>query len=141
MVESFRLPACTPLWWLLLIAAYTVLAVAAGARAGVQLATKAGQAPVPYALSAVAAVVYLVLAVSLRRQGRWLAVATAAAAAELVGVLSVGTAERLGATAWPDQTVWSGYGAGYGFAPLVLPVVALVLLGRRSPTPDQEPAS
>jgi hypothetical protein len=54
----------------------TVLeAVAAGARAGVQLATRAGEAPVPYALSAVAALVYLVLAVSLRRRGRWLEVA------------------------------------------------------------------
>jgi hypothetical protein len=38
----------------------------------------------------------------------------------------------LGAVAWPDQTVWSGYGAGYGFAPLVLPVVALVVLRRQA---------
>jgi hypothetical protein len=61
-----------------------------------------------------------------------LAVAAVAAAAELAGVLWVGTAERLGAVAWPDQTVWSGYCAGYGFAPLVLPVAALVVLARRS---------
>lgn len=115
-----------------LVAAYTVLAVAAGARAGVQLATRAGEAPVPYALSAVAALVYLVLAVALRRRGRWLAVAAVAAAAELAGVLAIGTAERLGVVAWPDQTVWSGYGAGYGFAPLVLPVVALVVLRRQA---------
>jgi hypothetical protein len=125
-----------------LVVAYTVLAVAAGARAGVQLATRAGEAPVPYALSAVAALVYLVLAVSLRRRGRWLDVAAAAAAAELAGVLLVGTAERLGAVAWPDQTVWSAYGAGYGFAPLVLPVAALVLLrrrpGRRLPGSERE---
>ena len=47
------------------------------------------------------------------------------ASAELAGVLAVGTAERLSATAWPDETVWSGYGAGYGWAPLVLPVAAL----------------
>jgi hypothetical protein len=114
-----------------LIAAYTVLAVAAGARAGVQLATRAGEAPVPYALSAVAAFVYLVLAVSLRGRGRWLTVATVAATAELAGLLWVGTAERLGAVAWPDQTVWSGYGAGYGFAPVVLPLAALVILARR----------
>lgn len=44
----------------------------------------------------------------------------------------IGTAERLGAVAWPDQTVWSGYGVGYGFAPLVLPVVALVALRRQA---------
>jgi hypothetical protein len=92
-----------------LVAAYTVLAVAAGARAGVQLATDAAAAPVPYTLSAVAAAV------------------------ELAGVLGVGTAELVGAAAWPDQTVWSGYGAGYGFAPLVLPVAALLVLRRRWP--------
>ena len=48
------------------------------------------------------------------------------------GVLVIGTAERLGAVAWPDQTVWSGHGGGYGFAPLVLPVVALVVLRRQA---------
>jgi len=52
--------------------------------------------------------------------------------AELAGVLVVGTTERLGAVAWPDQTVWPGYGAGYGSAPLVLPVVALVVLRRQA---------
>ena len=97
-----------------------------------QLATRAGEAPVPYALSAVAALVYLVLAVSLRREGRWLEVAAVAAAAELAGVLVIGTAERLGAVAWPDQTARSGYGGGDGFAPLVLPVVALVVLRRQA---------
>ncbi len=57
----------------ILIAAYTLLAIAAGARAAVQLATHAGDAPVPYALSALAAVVYLTLAVALRRGAgaRW----------------------------------------------------------------------
>jgi hypothetical protein len=115
-----------------LVAAYTVLALAAGSRAAVQLATKAGDAPVPYTLSAIAAVVYLVLAVCLRRDGRWLTVAAVAATAELIGVLCVGTVERLRANAWPDETVWSGYGLGYGFAPLVLPVIALVVLRRRA---------
>lgn len=118
-----------------LVAAYTVLALAAGSRASVQLATKAGDAPVPYALSAVAAGVYLVLAVSLRRNGGWLTVAAVAATAELVGVLCVGTAERLRDTAWPDETVWSGYGIGYGFAPVLLPVVALVVLRTRRAAP------
>lgn len=115
----------------ILVAAYTVLAIAAGARAAVQLATRAGEAPVPYALSAVAAVVYLALAISLRHPDRLRRVAIAAATAELAGVLAVGTAERLSATAWPDETVWSGFGAGYGWAPLVLPVTALVVLHRR----------
>jgi drug/metabolite transporter (DMT)-like permease len=121
-----------------LIAAYTLLAIAAGARAAVQLATHAGDAPVPYALSAVAAIVYLTLAVALRRRGRWRQVAIVAATAELVGVLCVGTAEQLSATAWPDETVWSGFGAGYGWAPLVLPVAALVVLARSRAQPARE---
>ena len=59
----------------ILVAAYTVLAIAAGARAAVQLSTHAGEAPVQYALSAAAAAVYLVLAIALRRPergARWL---------------------------------------------------------------------
>jgi hypothetical protein len=114
----------------ILVAAYTVLAIAAGARAAVQLATRAGDAPLQYGLSAAAAAVYLVLAIALRRPERWRGVAIAAASAELVGVLAVGLAERLSATAWPDETVWSGFGAGYGWAPLVLPVAALTVLAR-----------
>jgi hypothetical protein len=123
-----------------LAAAYTVLAVAAGARATVQLATRAAQAPVPYALSAAAAVVYLVLAVALGRGGRWRTVAVTAAAAELAGVLAVGTWERLAGQPWADTTVWSGYGAGYAWAPLVLPAVALIALTRRAGAdPDGSP--
>jgi hypothetical protein len=115
----------------ILVAAYTVLAIAAGARAAVQLATRAGEAPVPYALSAAAAAVYLVLAIALRRPERWRSVALVAASVELAGVIAVGLAERLSPAAWPDEAVWSGFGAGYGWAPLVLPVAALVLLGSR----------
>jgi hypothetical protein len=29
---------------------------------------------------------------------------------------------------FPDQTVWSLYGVGYGFVPLVLPVLGLLRL-------------
>ena len=115
----------------LLIAAYTVLAIAAASRAAVQLATHPGDAPLPYALSALAAVVYVVLAVTLRLGGRWRRVALLAALAELAGVVTVGTAELLGIGEWPDETVWSGYGAGYGCAPLVLPVVAIAVLVRQ----------
>ena len=118
-----------------LVACYTVLAIAAGSRAVVQLGTKASQAPLPYVLSAVAAAVYLVLAFSMRRGGAWRLVALGAAVAELVGVLAVGTAELLSSHGWPDQTVWTGYGVGYGFAPLVLPLAAIVLLRRQLSLP------
>jgi hypothetical protein len=115
----------------ILVACYTVLAIAAGARAAVQLATGPSADRTPYVLSAVAALVYVVLAVSLRRGGRWQLLALAAAIAELGGVLAVGTSELSGWTEWPDETVWSGYGVGYGFAPLVLPIAAAVVLIRR----------
>lgn len=67
---------------------------------------------------------------ALRRGGGWRQVAVVAATGELAGVLCVGTAEQVRSSAWPDETVWSGFGAGYGWAPLVLPVAALLVLAR-----------
>ncbi len=63
-----------------------------------------------------------------------------AASAELIGVLTVGTAEQLSSTAWPDETVWSGFGAGYAWAPLALPVAALFVLARRPDRTLLQPA-
>ena len=117
----------------LLVAVYAVFTVAAGARAGVQAVERFAEAPVAYALSGLAAAVYLVATVALLRDAR--RVALAAVAFELVGVLVVGTLSRADPAAFPDQTVWSGYGSGYGFVPLVLPVLGLVWLrgsGRRA---------
>lgn len=110
----------------LLVAAYAVFTVAAGARAGVQAAERFGEAPVAYALSGLAAVVYLVATVALLRDARRLALG--AVLFELTGVLVVGTLSVLDPGAFPDQTVWSGYGSGYGFVPLVLPVLGLLWL-------------
>jgi hypothetical protein len=118
----------------LLVAAYTVLAIAAGARALVQISTRLSAAPLPYLLSGVSAVVYLVAAVALRRPGRrGRRVAATALVLELVGVLVVGTVSVLDAGDFPDQTVWSTYGVGYGFLPLFLPVAGLVWLRRSQP--------
>lgn len=108
----------------LLIAVYAVFALAATARSGVQLATRFGAAPLAYLLSALAAVVYVVATVALVRGARVLA--TLACAVELAGVLTVGTVSLLAPAAFPDATVWSGYGRGYGFVPLVLPVLGLL---------------
>jgi len=44
----------------ILVFAYGILALSATARSAVQLGTKAAEAPLPYSLSAVAAVVYIV---------------------------------------------------------------------------------
>ena len=114
-----------------LVAVYAVFAIAATARSAVQLATKAGEAPVAYALSAVAALVYVAATLGLAEVGpapRRLA--WGAVLFELVGVLGVGTLTVLDPELFPDQTVWSSYGAGYGWLPLVLPFVGLAWLVR-----------
>jgi hypothetical protein len=119
----------------LLVAVYAIFALAAGARAGVQIATRFGDAPVAYALSALAAAVYVVATVALARGGRTsLWVAVAACAVELAGVLVVGSLSLVDGAAFPDETVWSVYGRGYGFVPLVLPVVGLLWLRRTART-------
>jgi hypothetical protein len=107
----------------LLVAVYAVFALSASSRAGLQLATEFDRAPVAYLLSAVAAGVYLVATVALARGARRLAYATVLF--ELVGVLVVGTLTVVVDDLFPDQTVWSTYGSGYGFIPLVLPVLGL----------------
>ena len=56
---------------------------------------------------------------------------------ELVGVLVVGTLSLLEPAAFPDETVWSAYGRGYLFIPLVLPVAGLLWLRRTARTPSR----
>ena len=112
----------------LLVAVYGIFAVAATSRAGLQLATRFGEAPVAYLLSALAAAVYVVATVALARSRRRLAVA--ACGFELAGVLIVGALSLVLPDAFPDETVWSAFGAGYGFIPLVLPVLGLLRLRR-----------
>ena len=114
-----------------LVALYAVFAVAAGARSLVQISTRFEEAPLAYALSLVAAVVYLVATLALRRtSARARRVAWAALVFEAVGVVTVGTLSLLRPELFPDQTVWSDYGAGYGFVPLVLPFAGLWWLRR-----------
>ena len=110
----------------LLVAVYAVFALAASSRAVLQLATRFDEAPVAYLLSAVAAAVYVVAAVALARDLR--RIALLACGFELVGVLVVGTLSLVLRDAFPDETVWSTYGIGYGFVPLVLPVLGLLRL-------------
>ena len=107
---------------------YALFAVAATARAGLQLATQYDEAPVAYLLSAFAGLVYLAATVGLLRDLRRLALVTIIV--ELTGVLVVGTLSYADRSAFPDQTVWSGYGSGYGYVPLVLPVLGLLWLRR-----------
>ena len=123
-----------------LVALYGVFALAAGARAAVQLSTRFSEAPLAYLLSAFAAVVYLVATIGLARGGRGgRRVALVAITVELIGVLVVGTLSLLDRAAFPDETVWSAYGRGYVFVPLVLPVLGLALLLRRQKSPPKSP--
>ncbi|GAA4943699.1 hypothetical protein HD597_000918 [Nonomuraea thailandensis] len=112
-----------------LIAVYGLFSLAAGARAAVQIATRFGEAPLAYSLSAFAALVYILLTVALWRGARRLALV--ALGIELAGVLIIGTLSLLDRAAFPDETVWSAYGRGYLFIPLVLPLVGLFWLRRR----------
>ncbi|MEH1027302.1 hypothetical protein ACWD6L_04090 [Micromonospora profundi] len=115
----------------LLIAVYLIFAIAATSRAGLQIATKFDEAPVAYLLSAVAALIYIVAAVGLARAGHaGRRVALACCAVELVGVVTVGVLSLVDRELFPDETVWSQFGSGYGYIPLVLPVLGLFWLWR-----------
>lgn len=115
----------------LLIAVYGVFALAATARAAFQIATKFSEAPLAYVLTAVAALVYVFATVSLSKSGpHWYRLSVAAVGLELVGVLAVGTLSIVDPVLFPADTVWSVYGRGYGFVPLILPVLGLWWLYR-----------
>jgi hypothetical protein len=124
----------------LLIAVYAVFAISATARAGYQILTKFSEAPLAYSLSAFAAAVYVVATVSLAKPGRtWFKVSVVAVLVELIGVLVVGALSVFDAVNFPHETVWSLFGRGYAFIPLLLPILGLVWLYRRRPV--RKPAS
>lgn len=118
-----------------LIGVYALFFLAAAARAGVQLATQFDEAPVAYLLSAVAALIYGFSTFSLSKKGPlgW-RMARIAAIVEIVGVLTIGTVSILAPVDFPQATVWSYYGIGYGLIPLALPILALVWLQRTRET-------
>jgi cytochrome bd-type quinol oxidase subunit 2 len=115
----------------ILIAVYGVFALAATARAAVQIATKFHEAPIAYVLSAVAAVIYCAATFALAKATKVSRkVATTAIVIELVGVIGIGAFSYLAPDDFPDATVWSHFGQGYGFVPVVLPVLGLLWLRR-----------
>ena len=131
-VEDTRRPAYGP--GRVLIFVYGVFAVSATARASVQLIRNTAEAPLAYSLSAVSAVVYVVATVALAHNGRRMRrLAWTAVSIEMVGVLVVGILSLLTPELFPRDTVWSRFGSGYGYIPLVLPAVGLVWLWRSSP--------
>ena len=120
-----------------LIAVYAILALAATGRSFVQIATDFDEAPVAYALSALAAVVYILATVALIKKGDlWYRIAWITISFELLGVLVVGVLSIVDPVLFPAKTVWSVFGRGYGFVPLVLPILGMIWLYRKRPRRD-----
>ena len=119
-----------------IVALYAVLSLAALGRSSYQILTKLDEAPLAYTLSGVAATVYVLatIAVTLSAKPRSRAIALGAITFELIGVLGIGALSLIRPELFPDATVWSQFGAGYVFIPLVLPMVGLwwLLRGSRS---------
>jgi len=118
-----------------LIAVYAILALAATARSLVQILKDFDEAPLAYLLSALAGVVYIVATVALLKRGdTWYRIAWITIVFELIGVLAVGTLSLVDGELFPADTVWSFYGRGYVFIPLVLPILGMLWLYRRRPS-------
>jgi hypothetical protein len=121
------------------VAVYGVLALAATARGIYQVATKLDEAPVAYLLSLAAGIVYVVATIALATDRRRLAWWTVGI--EMLGVLVVGVLSLVDVGDFPDETVWSGFGQGYGYVPLVLPFLGLLWLWRTGRHADVPAAS
>ena len=118
-----------------LIIVYGVLALGATARSVVQMLTRFDEAPVAYLLSALSGVVYILATVALLGRGqRWYVTAWITISFELLGVLVVGSLSVFDAKLFPASTVWSLFGVGYLFIPLVLPVLGMLWLYHERPS-------
>ncbi|MCJ1708159.1 hypothetical protein [Microbacterium sp. VKM Ac-2923] len=119
-----------------LVVVYGIMALAATGRSFVQIAREFDDAPLAYSLSALAAVVYILatLALVFSARSAWYRVAWIAIGFELIGVLVVGTLSMVDPALFQHPTVWSVYGYGYLFIPLVLPFLGLWWLMRHRRT-------
>lgn len=114
-----------------LVVIYAIFAIGATSRSVIQIVGRFDEAPIAYSLSAFAAVVYVVATIALARGNRTSRkVAYVAVGIEMAGVLIVGALSVIFPEAFPRATVWSNFGSGYLFIPLVLPPVALWWLRR-----------
>lgn len=113
----------------ILVAVYGVFALAATGRSIMQVLQSWPEVPVPYWLSALAAVVYVLATLALA-SGHRARLALATICFELVGVLVVGAWSYLDPDRFHDKTVWSHFGQGYGYVPLILPVIGLLWVSR-----------
>ena len=118
----------------ILIALYLIFALAATSRGVVQLSTTFHSAPLAYVLSLCSGIIYIAAAVGLISDRPWSRpLAWTACTIELVGVLTIGTASLIDRAAFPHDTVWSRFGSGYGYFPVLLPILGLMWLSYSRP--------
>lgn len=118
----------------IIIAVYGVLALSATVRAVYQIMMDFSGAPLAYLLSALAGLVYIVatLALASKKPGSWI-LSWYAVWFELIGVLVVGALSYLLPALFAHPAVWSHFGSGYGYVPLVLPLIGLWWLRKHRP--------
>lgn len=112
----------------IVVAFYAVFALSATVRASYQIFRKFAEAPLAYSLSLLAGLVYVLATVALVRRNFRLARLTLYF--ELAGVTIVGALSIALPNIFSHPTVWSNFGIGYGFIPLVLPIFGLWWLRR-----------
>lgn len=112
-----------------LITVYVILALAATFRAAYQIIAKFDEAPLAYSLSLLSGLVYIVAAIALMRSTRgWRRVAWVALVFEFTGVVVVGALSLIVPDLFAHPSVWSEFGSGYLFIPLVLPALGMLWL-------------
>ncbi|WP_363357743.1 hypothetical protein [Microbacterium sp. LMI12-1-1.1] len=126
-----------------LVIVYAIMALGATGRSFVQIVERFDEAPLAYTLSALSALVYIVATLALVFAGRrgWYVVAWVAIVFELVGVLIVGTLSFVMPELFAHPTVWSWFGSGYLFVPLVLPFLGLWWLATHRPVAQRTAAA
>ena len=118
----------------ILVLVYALLAIAATGRSVFQVITDFEKAPLAYSLSALAGLIYIAATIALIAPGKaWYRVAVVTISFELVGVLVVGALSLIDPVLFPAKTVWSVFGRGYLFIPLLLPIVGLAWLWMNRP--------
>jgi hypothetical protein len=126
-----------------LVIVYAIMALGATGRSFVQIVERFDEAPLAYTLSALSAVVYIVATLALVFAGRrgWYLVAWIAIVFELAGVLVIGTLSLALPELFAHPTVWSWFGMGYLFVPLVLPFLGIWWLATHHPVAEPAPAA
>lgn len=121
-----------------LVIVYGVMALAALGRSFVQIVERFDEAPLAYSLSAASAIVYILATLALVFAGgrAWYLGAWVAISFELAGVLVIGLLSFLLPDLFAHPTVWSWFGMGYLFVPLVLPFFGLWWLVTHRPEPQ-----